>query len=139
MKSRRKFKPYLRIVLDDDGVFKVSSASAVGSITVEAILGVACGATAIDADVEVGPFASGSRRQVDALAMAVVSLREDDSVEWFVELNRHLHQVLFALHIQVDNLGHLGLRQRPWVVTAVTAATMIVVSMPLEREIQGSM
>ena len=41
--------------------------------------------------------------------LPVVSLAKYDSIEGFVEFHIHLHQILFAGHIQALDLGHVGL------------------------------
>ena len=104
---------HVGVVLDDDGVLEVGSAARVAAHPVEAVLGVALGAAAVDADVEVGLLLAAVLAQVHALALAVVALAEDDPVEHLVELDAHLHQVLLALHLQVDDLGDVGRLERP--------------------------
>ena len=99
----------LRIILDNDGVFKVSSGAGIGAITIQAILSVSSGTTGVDGNVEFGVGTSQTSGQVDAVNVAVVSLAEDDTVEGFVKFNVDLHQVLLASHVQASDLGHVSL------------------------------
>ena len=105
----------LRIILDDNGVFKVGTRAGIGAITIQSVLGVASSAARIDGDVKLGISPAQTGGKMDAVDVRVVTLGEDDAVEGFVDLNVHLHQVLFASHVKADNFGHVGLSLRPGV------------------------
>jgi len=78
-----------------------------------------------ESNIEAGRAATQSRRQVDAVHVAVVTLGEDDAIEGFVELDEHLHAVLLALDVQGHDLGHVLDGSRPDLVVAGGAHTQI--------------
>lgn len=106
---------HVGVVLDHDRVLEVGATAGVAAHPVEPVLGVALGAATVDADVEVGLLLAAVLAHVHALALVEVALAEYDPVEHLVELDAHLHQVLFALHLQVDDLGNVGRLQGPGV------------------------
>lgn len=101
------------IILNDNGVFEVGSAAGVSAHSVEAILCVALGSATVDANVEVGLLLAAVLANVQALALAVVALAEDDPIEHLVELDANLHQVFLAFNLEIDNFRYIGRLQRP--------------------------
>ena len=93
--NRQRWRPYL------------------GTVAVEAVLRVASRSACVDADVEIGRCAAQSGRQVDAIGVGVVALREDDAVEGFIEFDEDFHQILFAFDVQGDDAWHILDWSRP--------------------------
>ena len=58
----------------------------------------------VEVNIESGAKLTGSRANVNAIGIAVVSLGENHSVEWPIEFNVDAHVSLFALHLQVLDL-----------------------------------
>jgi len=119
---------HLRIVLDDDDVLEVgscTSAARLVAITLAIVVRIASGAALMESNIEAGRAATQSRRQVDAVHVAVVTLGEDDAIEGFVELDEHLHAVLLALDVQGHDLGHVLDGSRPDLVVTGGAHTQI--------------
>jgi len=46
---------------------------------------------------------------MNTVNVAVVTLAENDTIEWFVKFNVDLHQVLLASDVQAGDLGHVNL------------------------------
>lgn len=85
------------------------------TVAVQAILRISSCSTCVDTDVKVGRCAAKAGWQVDTVGVGVVSLGEDDTVEWFIEFDKDFHQILLAFHVQRDNPGHILDWSRPWV------------------------
>lgn len=67
---------------------------------------------------------TGTRLKMHAVRVTVESLREDHSVEGSIEFDVDAHMRLFALHLQVLDLGTIVVSgQGPGVVAATAAAT----------------
>lgn len=104
---------HLRIILNDNDVLKVRARASFRSIAIQSVVGVACGATCMNANVKGGRCASETGRQMNAVDVAVVSLRENDAIEGFVELQENFHPFLFALYVQCDDFRSIGHRRCP--------------------------
>lgn len=50
---------------------------------------------------------------MDTVNITVESLAKDDTIERFVKLDGHLHQILFALNVEAGDLGHIRLSAGP--------------------------
>ena len=73
-------------------------------------------AAAVQEDLEAGGDGAGARRQVHAVGVAVEALAEDHPVEGTVELDVDADAGLLALHLDVLDLGQVGLGGRPDVI-----------------------
>uniref|UniRef100_A0A2M4D382 Putative secreted protein n=1 Tax=Anopheles darlingi TaxID=43151 RepID=A0A2M4D382_ANODA len=100
---------HLRIVLQHDDVLEVRAGVGVGTgvSVVQDVVRVAGRTALVDTDVEAGRRLAEPGRQMNAVDVAVVALGEDDAEEGLVELDVHLHALLFALHVQRHDLGHV--------------------------------
>ena len=109
-----------RVVLDDDGVLDKSSGRRRRSISA-ALVGRRSHAARVEVDVESGAQLAGSRPDVNAVGIAVVSLAEDHSVKGPVELDVDPHVRLFALDLKVLDLRLIaGLADGPSVLRSGT-------------------
>lgn len=114
---------HVGVVLDDDGVLDVASGrgwcTEVGSIVVSR----AAHTAAVQEDLESCTKVTGTGLQMHTVRIAVESLREDHSVEGSIEFDVDAHMRLFALHLQVLDLGAIVRgRQGPRVVSTTAAA-----------------
>lgn len=93
---------HLRIVLQYNYVLEVRSRSRFRSRIpiVQSIISISGCSTLINPNVESSRTLAQPGRQVDAVDVAVVALREYDTEEGLIELNEHLHALLFTFHVQ---------------------------------------
>ena len=91
-------------------------AATVAHLSVGLCVAAARHAAAVQEDLEAGGDGAGARRQVHAVGVAVEALAEDHPVEGTVELDVDADAGLLALHLDVLDLGQVGLGGRPDVI-----------------------
>jgi hypothetical protein len=116
---------HLRVVLDHYDVLEVGTRTGLRAVPVQTIFGVPRGTTRVDPDLEMCGRPAQTGRKVDTMDITVVTLAEDNPVEGFVKTDVHLHQVLLALDVERDDLGHVWNRRGPDIAAATSRAILV--------------
>lgn len=91
---------HLRVILDHDGIFNVKSGCLARLLDKLALIGARGGhSTGAEKDVEVRRQMTRTGRQMHALRIVVVALREDQTVKRTIEFDVNTHVVLLALYV----------------------------------------
>ena len=127
--------------------FMKAHAATVAHLSVGLCVAAARHAAAVQEDLKAGGDGAGARRQVHAVGVAVEALAEDHPVEGTVELDVDADAGLLALHLDVLDLGQVGLGGRPDVIllqqwriydglinwlSALTMACLLLLGNPLK-------
>ena len=67
----------------------------------------------VDGNIKGGIASANTSGQMDTVNITVESLAKDNTIERFVKLDGHLHQILLALNVEAGDLGHIRLSAWP--------------------------